>query len=133
MYVSDKKCDGIVHCIEGKDETYETCKDIFPEEATINCNERPSWYDIRDMAIPCNDIPECVDEKDGNCDENKGMLFGVAFGLLVLTNVIYHYLKWYRLEWRNQTILNGSISDNLANVKYSKLIGDDLANLKVFY
>ena len=132
MYVSDKKCDGIVHCVEGEDEMYETCKDVFPEEATIDCKERPNWYDIRDMAIPCNDIRECVDGKDEDCDENKRMLFGVVFGLFVLTNVIYHYLKWYRLGWRNQTVLEGSISDKLANAKYSKLIGDDLANLKVF-
>ena len=45
MYVSDKKCDGIVHCIEGKDETYETCKDIFPDSVAFSIykNSNAKW------------------------------------------------------------------------------------------
>ena len=128
----DKKCDGIVHCIEGEDETFETCKHLNPEEATIDCNERPKGrYDIKDMAIPCNDIPECADRKDENCDKNTWILVGVVLVLVISTNVIYHYLKWYKLNWNRQHISPSSIIDDWSSIDCTNMMGDELANMKV--
>ena len=80
-----------MHCIEGEDETFETCKHLYTEEATINCNERPEGgYDIRDMAIPWNSISECLNEVDEKCDENNSILVAVILAFVIATNIIYH-------------------------------------------
>ena len=130
---ADKKCDGIVHCIEGEDEALETCRYLYPEEATIECNDRPKGrYDIRVLAIPCNGIPECWNDMDENCDENAMILFGVILALVIITNIIYHYLKWQCLDWKNQNIqISGLLDDDWILVDCSNIIGDELANMKV--
>ena len=128
-----KKCDGIVHCIEGEDEALETCRYLYPEEATIECNDRPKGhYDIRVMAIPCNGIPECLNDMDENCDENIIILFGVILALVIITNIIYHYLKWQCLDWTHQNIqTSGILDDDWILVDCSNIMGDELANMKV--
>ena len=131
IYFAEKKCDGIVHCIEGEDETFQTCTDEFPEEATINCNERPTGYDIWDMAVPCNEISECVDGKDEFCDENRWILVGVVLTLIIITNIIYHYLKWYCLSWNLQTLPDACHVDEWNSVDCLEMVGDQLANMKV--
>ena len=126
------KCDGVLDCIEGEDETFETCKYLFTEEANINCNERPKGhYDIRDMAIPCNGIPECMDGKDEECDENNSILIGVILTLVIITNIIYHYLKWYCLDWNQQNIPTPNTNDDWNLKDCVTMIGDELANMKV--
>ena len=129
---ADKKCDGIVHCIDGEDETFENCKHIFPEEATINCNERPKdHYDVRDMAIPCNGIRECVDGKDELCEENDWILVGVVLALVIFTIIIYNYLKWYCLDWNQQNISMTVVSDGWNAEDCFDMFGDKLAVMKV--
>ena len=126
------KCDGIVHCIEGEDETFETCKHLYTEEATINCNERPKGrYDIRDMAIPCNDIAECFNGMDEECDENNWILAGVVLALAIITNAIYHYQKWYCLNWSQQNIPHRNTDDEWSFRDCVNMIGDELATMKV--
>ena len=56
------------------------------------------------------------------------MLAGCVGALVILTNVIYHYVKWYRLRWKNQ-VIQDTPEDQRG--KYSHFVGDDLAKLKV--
>ena len=129
---SDKKCDGIVHCIEGEDETFETCKHFFDDEATIECNDRPKdHYDVRIFAIPCDNVKECWDGKDEDCDEKIMILVGVVLVLVMITNIIYHYLKWYRLDWSHQNITTPNINDVWNFKDCVTLMGDELADMKV--
>ena len=119
-------------CIEGEDETFETCKHLFSEEATINCNERPKGrYDIRDMAIPCNNITECLNGMDEKCDENNWILVGVVLAFVITTNIIYHYLKWYCLNWSQQNIPHRNTDDEWSFRDCVNMIGDELATMKV--
>ena len=61
-------CDGSLHCKEGEDEDFELCEDKFPEGATIQCIEgdRPVGIEITILAVPCNNVLECIDGKDEN-------------------------------------------------------------------
>ena len=121
-----------MHCIEGEDESFETCKNFFSEEATINCNERPKGrYDIRDMAIPCNDISECLNGMDEECDENNWILVGVVLMFVITTNIIYHYLKWYRLNWSQQNVPTPNTNDEWNFKDCVSMMGDELADMKV--
>ena len=128
-FLADKKCDGIVHCIEGEDESFETCKDEYPEEATIKCIEdRAIGYDIVIMATPCDGVKECRNGSDERCEEDKMILIGIVAGLVILTGGVYHYLKWYHLGWKDK-IINEPSGNQRGTC--STLMGDDLAKLKV--
>ena len=121
-----------MNCIEGEDETFESCKHSFDEEATIECNDRPKdRYDIRILAIPCNDIPECMDEKDEKCDENNSILVGFILAIAILTNIIYHYLKWYCLNWSRQKVTTPNTNDDWNLKDCVNMIGDELTTMKV--
>ena len=130
LLFTDKKCDGIVHCIEGEDESDETCKDslAFPEEATIECIENRLGYDINIKATPCDGVKECRDGSDEQCKEDKLIYYGIVAGLVLLTGTVYNYLKWYKLSWKDRVISHNS-SDDLGSC--SNLMGDELAHLKV--
>ena len=121
-----------MHCIEGEDETFETCNHLYTEEATINCNERPKGrYDIRDMAIPCNNITECLNGMDEKCDENNWILVGFILAIVILTNIIYHYLKWYCLNWSHQNVTINNTNDEWSSRDCVSMMGDELADMKV--
>ena len=112
----------------GEDETFELCKDTFPKEATIKCIENRHGYDITIKATPCDGIYECRDGSDEQCEEDKLVYIGILAGLVALTNIVYHYLKWYQLGWNSQIICDVPIGGER---NFSYLMGDDLAELKV--
>ena len=121
-----------MHCINAEDEDFEICQheeDVFPEEATIKCIENRLGYDIEIWAKPCDGVQDCRDGSDENCDDRKDIHYGVVIGLILLTNVIYHYLKWHCLKWSSQNIL--STDSRQISFAYNSSMGDDLANIKV--
>ena len=122
-----------MHCINAEDEDFEICQHDFPEEATIKCIENRLGYDIEIWAKPCDGVRDCRDGSDENCDDRKDIHGGVILGLslILVTNVIYHYLKWHCLEWSSHSISSYYIWDGQIFFNYSSLMGDDLANLKV--
>ena len=122
-----------MHCINAEDEDFEICQHDFPEEATIKGIENRLGYDIEIWAKPCDGVRDCRDGSDENCDDRKDIHGGVILGLslILVTNVIYHYLKWHCLEWSSHSISSYHIWDGQIFFNYSSLMGDDLANLKV--
>ena len=120
-----------MHCINAEDEDFEICQHHFPEEATIKCIENRLGYDIEIWAKPCDGVQDCRDGSDENCDDRKDIHAGVILCLILVTNVIYHYLKWHCLEWSSHSISSYHIWDGQISYTYSSLMGDDLANLKV--
>ena len=134
MIITEKICDGIVHCIFGEDEADETCKDMlsFPEEATIKCFENRPGYNITIQAIPCDGIPECKGELDEACEEDKEILYGTVATIILVTYGIYHYLKWKYLKWNEYQASSKFVYDDEWNfINCIDLVGDDLARLKV--
>ena len=82
------------------------------------------------MATPCDGIKECRDRSDeAHCEENMLMLVVIVMGLIILTIGIYNYLKWYVLGWKRWIAVKEDSFDE--SYKYSNLIGNDLAKLKV--
>ena len=134
MIITEKVCDGIVHCFFGEDEADETCKDMlsFPEEATIKCLENRPGYNITIQAIPCDGIPECKGELDEACEEDKEILYGTVATIILVTYGIYHYLKWKYLKWNEYQASSKFVYDDEWNfINCIDLVGDDLARLKV--
>ena len=125
--LTEKKCDGVVHCINGEDESFETCKDTYPEEATITCIEdRPIGYDILIKAIPCNGIKECRSEEDEECEISDNILLGtmaVTFLVLLLVSILMRYFIW---RYRSK-----SNAYPKAQCDFEIRKGNDLVNLKV--
>ena len=136
--ISEKKCDGIFHCLYGEDEQFELCKYTFPKEATIECieNRLPGTIDITIMAIPCDGIVECRDGSDENCEEDK-MILVIAVAVLFLTTIcIYLYLAFVRLPiWKSSMFRDfddGNIDSESNPPDFSGLKGNSLAKFKVF-
>ena len=77
-------CDGAIQCIEGDDETFDLCKDTFPESATITCleSDRP-FYNITIKATPCDGNVECRNGEDENCELKPPGIFYIITGCLV--------------------------------------------------
>lgn len=132
----DKVCDGIVHCLYGEDEEDATCENQlkFSEAATVECIENRLNYDLKIKAFPCNGIKECRDNSDEDCENKKWILYSILIALGVITNIVYYYMKWYSLDWKNA-------SENIPEIKRddgwdSKICinfkGEKLANLKVY-
>ena len=133
----DKKCDGIFHCLYGEDEKFETCKDTYPEEATIKCIEnRAPGIDLWIKAIPCNGIRECRDGRDEECEDDKLLMYFILSGLFLLTFSIYQYLTWIKIPQWKQVVLTKiqSTADDGRNPEDCiGLKGNALANLKVYF
>ena len=83
------------------------------------------------MAIPCNGIRECVDGRDELCEENNWIFVGVVLALVVITIIIYNYLKWYCIDWNQQTFTMSVISDAWSADNCLDMFGDKLAGMKV--
>ena len=83
------------------------------------------------MAIPCNNITECLNGTDEECDENNWILVGVVLALVIITNIIYHYLKWYCLNWSHQNVTTTNANDDWNFKDCVNMIGDELADMKV--
>ena len=124
---SEKKCDGVVHCIYGEDESFENCKDSYPEEATITCIEdRPIGYDIWIKAVPCNGIKECRSREDEECEISDNILLGTMaaiFLVLLLVSILMRYFIW---RYRSK-----SNAYPKAQCDFEIRKGNDLVNLKV--
>ena len=127
-----KTCDGIVHCIGAEDEDFNLChqasKSIFPETATIPCNEigRGS-YNIKILATPCSG--ECRDE---NCDQDWRILsvfIGFTFAGIATMCAYLHF----RTTKRYPTIVSDdpeNIDEETAEAR-SNFRGNVLAKIKV--
>ena len=126
-FFTEKKCDGVVHCIKGEDENFETCKDTYPEEATITCIEdRPIGYDIWIKAVPCNGIKECRSREDEECEISDNILLGTMaaiFLVLLLVSILMRYFIW---RYRSK-----SNAYPKAQCDFEIRKGNDLVNLKV--
>ena len=136
--ISEKKCDGIFHCLYGEDEHFELCKNAFPKEATIECieNRLPGTIDVTIMATPCDGILECRDGSDENCEDDKWILV-IAITVLFLTTIcIYLYLAFVRLPiWKNSIFRDfdgGNIDSKSKTFDCSGMKGDKLAKFKVW-
>ena len=88
-------------------------------------------YDVRILAIPCNNITECFNGMDEDCDENNWILVGFILTIVILTNIIYHYLKWYCLDWNQQNVPTPSTNDDWDIKDCVSMMGDELADMKV--
>ena len=132
--VTGKMCDGIVHCIEGEDETFETCQNTFPKEATIKCIEdRANGVDIMIMAIPCDGIKECRNGEDEVCKISGRIFWCVLIVFYVITVVIFALMKFSIKKWKNEHVHIEQTKREVlwTHVKCKAMKGDDLANLKV--
>ena len=82
-------CDGIVHCLDGRDEHDCLQKANFPEEATLRCIEdHRGKYNLEILAVPCNGVQECrdgIDEKLCGRSSNIVIIIATLLFLLVLT------------------------------------------------
>ena len=134
-----KVCDGMVHCIYGEDESFEICRDTFPQDATVECIEnRLPGYDIKIMAIPCDGVQECRDGSDErNCLDDKIILIVVITGFIFSTFCIYQYLVKVKIpKWRQYVFHN--MIGNAYNDKWKlkdciNFKGNALAEMKVFF
>ena len=135
VYTVDKICDGIFNCLHGEDETFELCKDTFPEEATIECIEdRLPGIDLKVMAIPCNGIRECRHGSDEECEDDKLILIFVVSGLVTVTMVMYLYLLWIEIpQWRKSFLREVKVNDfdGRNHIACFNSKGNYLASLKV--
>ena len=125
-------CDGIVHCMHGDDENFELCKNrkVFADEATIECVEnRPKGLDITILAIPCNNVTECRDGRDENCEETY-IIFGTVVSTITIMTFAIH------IYWMNFMDKVTEDDDNIEIVYPKepwKSKGDKLAELKVSF
>ena len=135
--ISEKKCDGIFHCLYGEDEQFEHCKVTFPKEATIECieNRLPGTIDVTIMATPCDGMVECRDGSDENCEEDKLILVISVAMVFIITICIYLYLIFVRLPvWQHSVFHDFNDGNNDSESKHfdcSAMKGNKLAKLKV--
>ena len=133
----DRTCDGIFNCLHGEDEAFDLCKDTFPEEATIECIEdRLPGIDLKIMATPCNDIRECRDGSDEECEDDKMVLIFLVSGLVTMTLIIYQYLLWIKIpQWKKYFLRDSKANayDGKNPINCIDFRGNDLANLKVIH
>ena len=128
LNVSEKKCDGIFHCLHGEDETYEECKINFPEEATIECIEnRVDGIDLKIKAVSCDGIRECRSGEDEECKPSEIVLYACLFGFYLVTVLIWCWIR-YDVQKQPQTIETNEDFD-CRNCR--EFMGDQLANFKV--
>ena len=132
-------CDGFFHCLYGEDEAFDTCKETFPEEATIECIEdRLPGIDLKVMAVPCNGIVECRNASDElNCEDDKLILVSATSLLFLVTICVNLYLIFVRLpQWKNSMLKdfeNYHVNQVIEPSMCTELKGDDLANYKVCF
>ena len=124
-------CDGAIQCIEGDDESFELCKDTFPESATITCleSDRP-FYNITIKATPCDGIVECRSGEDENCELNPPGIFYIITACLV--SVIFcMWIYKYRTLMQALVVEKTNNTVVLDSEECKKYKGIDLLKLKV--
>ena len=136
LFLVDKTCDGIFHCMKGEDEQFNICNKTYPEEATIECVEnRLEGFNVTIMAVPCNGIRECrYGEDENHCGENQNVFQIIIASLMVITQTVYLYIRIVKKRKWKQKNLEGFgkvFQDNYKLGECGDLKGDDLANLKV--
>lgn len=131
MQLSEKKCDGIFHCLYGEDETYEECQNHFPEEATIECIEnRMEGIDLKIKAIACDGISECRSGEDEECKPNEIVVYSSLVAFYLLTVLIW---CWIRYDVQRQPLNMDVIKEDFDLENCRELMGDQLVKLKVRY
>ena len=132
LYFVDKMCDGISHCLNHEDEKYETCKDKFPEEATIECiADKMDGIDLKIRAIPCDGIRECRSGEDEDCQPSEIIVYSLLIVLYFITVLIW---CWIRYDVQKNPELEDDDSEDLyQNIDCRSLMGDQLAEMKVSY
>ena len=130
---SEKMCDGLFHCIYGEDESLETCRKFYPEEATIECIEnRLDGINLTIMATPCNGIRECRNGIDEQCEISVVYFWSIFGGFFLLTVTVILIMKCLTPETKKNA------TNEVEHTKYdskdcSLLEGNQLAEMKVIF
>ena len=149
-------CDGAVNCINAEDESFELCKETFPEGATIECKEaNRTLHNITIYATACDGIMECKDGEDElGCQWNNWTTAFVLCCAFLIVSFLWCYTyfmvfanlkkdikgppeEMVRKYTESETDeMHSKIQEILArsaSTNYQGLRGDDLANFKVCF
>ena len=131
---SEKMCDGLFHCIYGEDESLETCRKFYPEEATIECIEnRLDGINLTIMATPCNGIRECRNGIDEQCEISVVYFWSIFGGFFLLTVTVILIMKCLTPETKKNATRNEVEHTKYDSKDCSLLEGNHLAEMKVIF
>ena len=85
--------------MDGADENFEICQHTFPESATIKCLEKNRTnYPIYILATPCNNIAECENDEDEQCDKSSIVTIIISLVLFIFTLIAAYSINHFTLK-----------------------------------
>ena len=125
-----KLCDGVIHCLDGADENFEICHHTFPESATIKCLEKNrNNYHIEILATPCNNVAECENDEDEQCDKNSIANIIVSVVLCIFTLLTTYSIN--HLTYRDIKVSEKDVKQNMDECLEPKLVSRIYQRVKV--